>query len=329
MGRARPRRADAVIRPRSLGVLALLLSVATPGFARAQEPTDTTRTRPTPVPTARDTAGATVDTTAAAKSSRREVSRFVFGVSAGVDWFTDLQDQAASVTPLVGADAGTPTEIVRTLGIDGAVTTTASALVNLDRTWGVRVGAGLTRGSLSADYAGNDAAVAIAKQLPAVGDRGVRTLSVEGLVRYRISSGGRLYPYLELGLAAVRWSTDGTPGTVFPGASDLVNGTTQAAVVGGVGVNVAVTGRLEARLQATTRVSRTPLGTSPAGGFLAAADSASLAYSAPRGIRFADAAVETVRALRLDVGLTYGLGRVAPPPPPPPAPAGSSSPHRP
>lgn len=312
---------------RWLGLIVGTLATLAPRAVGAQEPTDTTPQRPQAVQAAQDTAGPAAGDTAAPPAPRplRPVPRVVVGVSAGLARFTDLQAQAAQLT-MVGAE-DEPVALRRTLGVDGGVGGTASVLINVSPTWGLRVGVGTARGTLKAEYEAEDTATSgRATRLPVVGARDITITTVEGSIQYRIPSGLRLHPYLELGGAAMRWSVDATPATVFAGASDLLEAKTRAAVEAVVGATITLGGGAAARIEAATQLFRTPLGTTRAGSLVAAGDSASLAFAEPIAARYSDVAIELVRALKLQVGLTYGVGRVAPAPPPEPAAALTPSP---
>ncbi len=319
---------------RLLGLSVALTAALVPGAAGAQEPADTAAPPASPTDAAGDTlpSGAPADslgtdTIAAAVRPPRPVPRLLFALSGGLARFTDLQTQAADLASWSAGGEPVSTTVRRSIGVEAGRAIGISAIFNTTPRWGVRVGVTMATGSLKAEFAADDTASANrAARLPVAGERAVRITTWEAALQYRIPSAGRLRPYVELGAAALNWGIDAGPGTVFPGAGDLVQSRMRAAVQAAVGAMVPLSDRAAARVQATTQLFRTPLGTAPAGGLLAAGDSSSLAFGIPRSAHYADAAVELVRAVRLEVGLTYGLGRVPTAPPPESAPAATSSP---
>ncbi len=311
-------------------LLAALVAAAAPRAARAQEPADTTahpRVQPPGDSVAAIAPGDTTLSDTTAPAPVRPVPRLVVTVQGGLVRFTDLQSQAARLAVRGATGETTSTVLLRTLGVNGGVGGGASALLNLSRRWGARLGVSILQATLNAAYAAGDSASSNrAGRLPAPGERGVRVTVVDAALQYRLPAGARLHPYLELGAAAVSWATDATTATALAGASDLLHAQTRAAVEAAVGAVVPVTDALSVRLQATTQLFRTPLGTAPASALIASGDSASLSFDPPRSAHYADAAVELVRAMRLEVGLSYGFGRLAPERPSESAEVGSSTP---
>jgi hypothetical protein len=299
-------------------VVALLLAMAAAGAgqARAQEPPDSAAAQP------QDTAAQQqADSVAVIEVPPLMGPRFSLALMLGPAGFGEIQSQTIITveTDLAGAVLDSA-EASRSLVADGGLQAAVSLAYAVTPAWVLRVGAGVTRGTLRTEYEGDpDEFVRPVGPLslnlldPIAGSRATdfTVLEVESALRYRIPSSRRLQPYLELGTVMSRW----TAKDAVAGAAGLEDGITRFGVIGAVGGRLPLRERLSLRLRVSTRA----LGNPAAGGgpeSLAIPGSRLVPESLePGGAPFADTTREVLRALRLEAGLSLDLGRAADPPP--------------
>lgn len=275
------------MRPALLLLVLAGMAAASPPEARAQTP-DTVSAAPAPRPP-------------------YVPPRLAISVTAGWLGFGELQNQAVRVERL--NEVGTPTQeasLERSLTAEDGVQVGASVLLGLSSAWAVRLGATVGSASLAAGYAGEEPWEGDVEGLPVGESADISVLSAEVALRFRMRSSRRFQPYAELGLGAIRL-TAADPG--FPGAAGL-SGETSLSVVAGVGAVVPIRGRLAARLQATGHFFRTPAGTAEAGAPVAAGDTLRVTFQEAAAGSFADPAIELLRAVRFDLGLSVELGSI-------------------
>ena len=164
-----------------------------------------------------------------------------------------------------------------------------------------------------------------AREAPSAEEATLRQLGAEAALRFRVPAPGRFRPYAELGVAAERWSVDGAADVLVPGTEALTEAVTRFGAHLAVGGEFPLTGALDGRIQLATRLFRTPLVPAPAGVALAGTDSLRLTLAGPGTAPFADGAVELVRVLRLEAGISLRLGVIAEPPKPGAGSAGAPS----
>ena len=275
------------MRPALLLLVLATTAAAVPDAARAQTP----------------------DTVAAAPAPRPPYvpPRLAVSVTAGWLSFGELQNQGVRAERL--DEAGTATQeasLERSLTAEDGVQVGASVLLGLARAWAVRLGVTVGKASLAAGYSGEEPWEGDVGGLPVGPSADLSVLSGEGALRFRMRSSRRFQPYAELGLGAIRL-TAADP--VFPGAAGL-SGRTSVSVVAGVGAVVPIRGRLAGRLQATGHFFRTPAGTAEAGAPVAAGDTLRVTFQGPSAGPFADPAIELLRAVRFDLGLSVEVGSI-------------------
>ena len=197
------------------------------------------------------------------------------------------------------------TLLTRTVEIRGGWHGGVAATLGLGRDWAVRLGAGYSTAMLATEYSGeSEIFVASANEL-AGSEVALRVASLESALLYRIPSSRRIQPYLELGGAVSRWSTDG----LLPGMESLRSAVTRLEALAGVGGIIPLTPRISARVHASTRVFQTPVQVAAAGDTLASGATLVLVSRPAATTAFADATREAVDLLRLQVGISYDLGR--------------------
>ncbi|MDX1673404.1 MAG: hypothetical protein R3314_01285 [Longimicrobiales bacterium] len=205
------------------------------------------------------------------------------------------------------------TLLTRSVEIRGGWHGGVAATLGLGRDWAVRLGAGYSTATLATEYSGeSEIFVADANEL-AGSEVALRVASLESALLYRIPSSRRVQPYLELGGAVSRWSTDGG----LPGTASLRSAVTRFEALAGIGGIIPLTGRLSARVHASTRVFQTPVQVAPAGDTLVTGATLVLVSRPAATTEFADPSREAVDLLRLQVGISYDLGRVSEPVAPP------------
>lgn len=273
-----------------------------------------------PVQPAQDTAQAAAgaaDTVVAEQPSLGYVPpSFSLAVLAGIPGNGPGQSQPVQLwRRLLDGTVTDSATLTRDIAINGAYMGAVHGTLGLGRDWALRLGAGVATATLETQYSGDDEVLAISAN--AVAGRAVelRIVSVESALIFRIPSTRQLQPYVELGGALSRWTTDGTPSAGLP----LASGTTRFEALAGVGGVIPIGRHFSARLHAATRVFRTPVLTAPAGDTLATTSGLVLVSRPTTASPFADARRESTGLLRLLVGLSYDLGRpVSAPPSEPP-----------
>lgn len=193
----------------------------------------------------------------------------------------------------------------RAVEVDGALELGVSSVWTLGPGWALRLGAGIGRLTIRPRYLVEDTAFARATGALAADEASdATTIFLEGALRMRIASDRRAQPYLELGAAALRWeSADQLAGD--PGLHD---GVTRIAPMAAVGAVIPVKGRLSAALQLSTRALRTPAPSAATGTSGSSNESIAITFADPARTRFADSTHELVSMLRLDVGVSMGIG---------------------
>lgn len=274
--------------------LGLLAALAGPGAA--QDPDSL----PAPAPVPQDSVR-----TAPAAPGAYTPPRVAVSVMVGTLGFGELQRQGvtAEVLDAGGAVLGTDT-LTRILGAGDGLQVGASALLGLSGPWALRGAISWGRGTLEAGYAGDEPVRGDAAGVEVPTSADFTVLSAEGALRYRLLSRRRLQPYMELGVAAVRVEAEDA---AHPGAGDL-DGETSLGALAAVGAIVPLVGPVSGRIQASGHFFRTPAAPAPAGGLAGAADTLRLTFQDPAVGPFADRAVELTRTLRLELGLSVGIG---------------------
>ena len=260
---------------------------------------------------------------AAAPRPAYEPPRVAFSVGVGTLGVTELQTQAVTVERL--DDAGAPTEsasLDRTLAAERGVSVGASALLGLTPAWAIRAGLSWGTASLGQGFAGDDRWEEAAEGLTPGASTDLTMLAAESAFRFRMRSGRRMQPHLEIGMGAVRMEA-GDPS--YPGAGALT-GETRVGLLAGFGAIFPLWRRIAGRAQATGLFFANPTGLADAGSAVAAGDTLRVRFDAPEAGAFADPARELMRALRLEVGLSLEVGRVARPSVAPAAPPPDSRP---
>lgn len=299
---------------RALAVL-LAIGVASAGRAGAQEPPDSA------APQQPDSAAPQqADSVAPIQVPPLTGPRFSLILTVGPTGLGELQSQpiVARRTDLAGAVLDSAV-VGRSLVADGGYHAAASAAYALTPAWVIRLGAGVTRGTLRPEYEGDpdvfihsEGAITINLLDPLVGSRTTdfSVLEVESALRYRIPSSRRLQPWLELGAVMTRWST----ADAVPGAMDLEGGVTRFGAVGAVGGRLPLKDGLSLRLRVSTRAIGNPV---PRGrdALTIPGSRLDLDYREPSGAPFADATRELLRVLRFEAGISLDLGRAADPRP--------------
>ena len=212
----------------------------------------------------------------------------------------------------------------RAIAINGAYMGAVHGTLGLGRDWALRLGAGLATATLETEYSGDDQVLVASANAVAGSAVELQIVSLESALIFRIPSTRQLQPYVELGGALSRWTTDAAPSAGLP----LTSGTTRFEALAGVGGVIPVGRRFSARLHAATRVFRTPVLTAPVGDTLATSSTLVLVSRPTSASAFADARRESTGLLRLLVGFSYDLGRPvsAPPAEPPPQAAPDTTP---
>lgn len=213
--------------------------------------------------------------------------------------------------------------LTRTAKVRGTVSAGLAAILGLGPDWALRLGASVAIATLEASYRGDNEIYVTTANAVAGRPLDLRVLSLESGLRYRIPSGKRVQPFLELGTAVSRWSTENAPSnTPFSSA-------TRFEAVAGVGGVIPLSRHFSARLHASTRIFQTPAPTRPPGDTVATSSTLVLVSNATATSPFADGAREILDLLRLRVGVSWDLARPAPQrpaAPPEEAPADTTSP---
>lgn len=215
-------------------------------------------------------------------------------------------------------------ELARSVSVEGGYRAQAGVTAHVGGGWRLRLGGSYGRSRLVRSYAGDDIWVAEAAALPVPSRRGITVLGAESAIRFDIPTEYRLQPYLEVGAAAERWHGEQGAG-VLAGDEGLADGRTRFAGLTAVGGHYPLTERLAARLHVSARFHRTPVDPMAPEVEIAAADDLVVTTQAVPARPFGDAAVELVTRMRLDLGVSYSLGRPEPAPPVRPGSAASPS----
>jgi hypothetical protein len=248
---------------------------------------------------------------APAQSFEAAPPRVSVSLSVGTIGVTDLQTQPVLAARL-GEDGETETTtLVRTITGGSGRSANAAVVITLSPAWGLRVGASAGTIRLAHGFTGPQEWADAAREIPVAAERDVGILAWDSAVRYRIPTDRLLRPYVEVGIAAERWDSR----SPLPGGAGDIEALTRIGGHAAVGGDYLLTDRLALGLRAATRVLRTPLAPVAAGMEIGRTDTLVLTAEPPDASRFADTAVELVRGLRLELGLSYRAGgRVAAPP---------------
>lgn len=246
------------------------------------------------------------DTATAATPAPHAPARFSLALSVGGLGDRTLQSQTvlaerrnAAGTVLETATLG------RSMEAEGGVEVGLTGTLSLGPTWAVRVGAGLGFTTFGVAYNGDDELfVTAAGHLAEREAVDVTVVALDAALRMRIPSTRRAQPYLELGATSMTWRG----ASPMAGAPELEDGVHRVAGLAAAGVIVPVRNRLAAQLRISSRTYRTPVGISPAGEPGVRSSTLVTTFAAPESRPFADPALELTTALRLDVGLSLGLG---------------------
>jgi hypothetical protein len=240
-----------------------------------------------------------------------------FELTVGLPGSGNAQRQPATVwrTDLQGTVLDSA-RLTRSLAVRGGVVATVAAVIGLGPDWAVRGGLGLATARAQVAYGGPDAdslLVSAANAVPTPGTA-LMLVALETGVRYRIPSRKRLQPYLELGAAYVSWHARGTAS----GLQSELGGRFEATA--GLGGVIPLNHRFSARIHATTRVFRTPVGPRTAGDTLGSRvvpgwpptrkdgyRRTIVTAEAPARSPFADGALELLSLVRLQLGLSYDI----------------------
>lgn len=239
------------------------------------------------------------------------------GSSTPRDWWWPESRATALGTVMDSSTLG------RSVEAEGGFQVGASGVLGLGPVWAVRLGAAVGRTTLRTRYEGEDTPLqGAASRLAGTEASDATVLSAEAALRMRLPSARQARPYLEVGASAIHWQA----GAPLPGAPGLGAGVRRFGGLAALGVDVPFSHRLAATAQATRRVFRTPLDPAPAGTAAASSSTVDLTFRSPPADLFADGARELSSALRLELGITMGLGGAVAAPPDPVGPAGSPSP---
>lgn len=234
--------------------------------------------------------------------------RFSFSVAGGSLGIGTLQRQPVTARRRdpAGAVLRSAT-LTRTVVAEAGIHAGAAVIASLSPAWALRLGVAGGRATLRTRYAGEDSL--FLRTLEVVGDREtieLSLLSFEAALRFRIASTRRLQPYLELGAARQRWDAGPLPG----GGALAAGGVSRTAVLAAVGAVIPVTGPLAARVQASTRVFRTPLEAAAPRTPDLSSSTLALSFLPTAQDGFASTAHSLVQGSRLEVGLSLGWGAV-------------------
>lgn len=198
----------------------------------------------------------------------------------------------------------------RTVELRGGVYGGVSGALGLGRDWAVRLGLGITTGTLEASYDGTDPIFVTSANAVAGNTADLEIVTLESVLQYRIPSTRRIQPYLELGGAISRWTAEGS----LREAAALRSGVTRFEVLAGVGGIIPITRRFSARIHAAQRLFRTPVPIPAVGDTVLTSSALVLVSRSPASTTFADAARESLGLMRFQLGISYDLGRPARPP---------------
>lgn len=293
---------------RTLAALLLALSVAVP--TAAQEQTGEDRDQTPRDPAAQDTLPR--DTVFARQPGLgyrpADVS---LAVMVGIPGGGEAQNHPVRLwrTDLAGAVLDSAV-LSRTVELRGGVYGGVSGALGLSRDWAVRLGLGITTGTLEAGYGGSDSTFATAANAAAGNTADLEILTIESALQYRIPSTRRIQPYIELGGAISRWTAEGS----LRDAAALRSGLTRFEVLAGAGGIIPITRRLSAHVHAGHRLFRTPVPIPAVGDTVLTGSNLVVVSRSPGSTSFADAARESLGLIRFQLGVSYDLGRPARPP---------------
>jgi hypothetical protein len=237
-----------------------------------------------------------------------EDARVTVSLTAGTLGFGTLQGQPVRVERLGnGNQAPTSVQLRRQVEATGGFHVHGSAALRLTEEWALRLGAGLGRASLDYRYSGEATWADDAAALPLQEADAMRLVSVEAALRFRLPPVREIHPFFEVGAARERWSWQDPGASAGGGDVPLPEAAGRTVGLAGAGADIWITGRLFGRVQLGTRVLQTPVPPGPAGRVTAVGDDLRVSLEAPAAAPFADGAIELVRVLRLDLGLTYSL----------------------
>lgn len=242
-----------------------------------------------------------------AQAPGSQPSRVSVSVTASTLGLGDLQVQPILAERFEDEAVAESAVLQRTLKANGGLRGNVAVAIALDGSWSVRVGAGAGRVRLDDAYSGPDEWIEAARETRRDGRRDVGVTGVEAALRFRLPSAHTFRPYIEVGVAAERWGSDASSESAFPGAESLLEAATRVGGHAALGGRYPLTGRLSARIQASTRVFRTPFSPMVEGIEVGRSDTVVLTSAAPAGHGFADSAIELVRSTRLELGLTYAI----------------------
>jgi len=234
-------------------------------------------------------------------------ARVTVSVSASTLGLGHLQSQPVEAERFDDEGLSETAILERTLTASGGIRANVSVAFRVDPSWSLRIGAGAGRVRLDDAFSGADEWTTAARETTRGGPRDVAIAGVEAALRFQLPSAHAFHPYLELGVAAERWDSDASAVSAFPGSEALVEAVTRVGGHAALGGTYGLTDRLAARVQASTRVFRTPFSPMAAGLEVGRSDTLVLTSASPPGHGFADSAIELVRSTRLELGLTYAL----------------------
>jgi hypothetical protein len=241
----------------------------------------------------------------AAEAADSPPPRLSASLTVGTLNLTDLQTQPVRAGRIGEAgEIGETALLVRTITGGSGRSASAALVIGLSPAWGLRVGGGLANARLGQGYAGPEQWMEDAREVPVAEDPDISILTLDSALRFRIPTERALRPYLEVGIAAERWRSS----AALPAGDGNVEGLTRVGGQAAVGGDYPIGRGLALSLRATTRVFRTPLAPVVTGVEVGRTDTLVLTAEAPDASPFADTAVELVRGLRLDVGLSYRPG---------------------
>ncbi len=234
-------------------------------------------------------------------------ARLTVSISGSTVGVGDLQSQPVVAQRL---EDGAVTEMVvlrRSVRASGGVRIHVGAELQLDRSWALRVAAGMGRTRLEDAYSGEEEWLEAAGETGRAVPRDVQLAGMDAALRFMLPSANSFHPFIEVGIVGERWRSDTSTGSAFPGAEALLEAVTRVGGHAAVGGTYALTGRLAGRLQVSTQVFRTPVHPMDAGLEVGRSDTLVLTSAAPAGHGFADSSIELLRSTRLELGLTYSL----------------------
>jgi hypothetical protein len=248
--------------------------------------------------------------------------RISVSVSLGTLGVTDLQRQPVRAERFDEEGESTGTELLfRSVGGNDGLGASAAAAVGLSPAWALRVGVGVGRLRVAPGFGGPPDWAFEARSIPAEAGGDVSLLMAESALRFRIPSRHTLRPYLEVGLALQRWQAGGG----LPDALGVLEEGTRVGGHAAVGGEYPLTDLFAVSLRASTQVFRTPLAPIEAGTEVGRTDRLVLTAEAPTATRYADSALELVRTVRLEAGLSVRPGGAGGAPRDRSAPGASSS----